>query len=384
MSCHSIPSVKNETLVVTGAAGSVGHDILYYLSIMSGVGKIIAADVAEEQCRSQIREIVVSANFLGHYPDINFRKLDLFDVKATAEAIKEIDPKVICHCATLGSWWITRLLPPEEYKKVSPLGPWLPNHLSLALNLMRSVKKAGTNTKVINAAFPDLSNVVLAKLGLTPVCGGGNMDFLCGFVRYVVSRELKIPANDVFVYGVGHHGAYYTARMGEPYYVKILARGKDVTSKFPHDKLRKMCHAEGFFDRPQLKGPLVNQFRVAASFLRNTLAVYLNTRELRMSVPGPNGFPGAYPCRLSQKGAEIALPDDLALEDAIEINETGAKFDGIETVRHDGTVVYLDQNVRNMDEVLGYHCKELRISELDERAKELNAKLKKCYQRHVA
>jgi NAD(P)-dependent dehydrogenase (short-subunit alcohol dehydrogenase family) len=375
--------MENETLMVTGAAGSVGHDILYYLSMTNGVKEIIAADVAEEQCRSQIKEIVVSANFLGYYPHISFRKLDLFDEDATAQAINEIAPKVICHCATLGSWWITRLLPPEEYKKVSPLGPWLPNHLTLALNLMRAVKKSGTNARVVNAAFPDLSNVVLAKLSLTPVCGGGNMDFLCGFVRYVVSRNLKVPANDVFVYGVGHHGAYYTARMGEPYYLKILTRGEDVTDKFPHDKLRDLCYAEGFFDRPQLKAPLANQFRVAASFLRNTLAIYFNTRELRMCVPGPNGLPGGYPCRLGQEGAEVVLPDDLTLEDAIEINEKGARFDGIEAVKDDGTVVYLDENVRNMEDVLGYQCKELRISEVDQRAKELNAKLKKCYEKHA-
>jgi len=369
--------------MVTGAAGSVGHDILYYLSVTSGVGKIIAADVAEDECQSQIKEAVVSANFLGYYPDISFRKLDLFDVDATAETIKEIDPKVICHCATLGSWWITRLLPSEVYKKISPLGPWLPNHLTLALNLMRAVKKAGTNTKVVNAAFPDLSNVVLAKLGLTPVCGGGNMDFLCGFVRYVVSRELKVPAKDIFVYGVGHHGAYYTARMGEPFYLKILARDEDVTDKFPHDKLRDLCYAERFFDRPQLKAPLVNQFRVAASFLRNTLAIYLNTRELRMCVPGPNGLPGGYPCRLSQEGAEVVLPDDLTLEDAIKINEKGSRFDGIEAVKDDGTVVYLDENARNMEDILGYHCKELRVSEVGERAKELNAKLKRCYEKYA-
>jgi hypothetical protein len=370
--------------MVTGAAGSVGHNILYYLSVTNGVGKIIAADVAEEECRSQIKEILISANFLGFYPDMNFRRLDLFDVAATAEAIKEIEPKVICHCATLGSWWITRLLPSDVYKKISPLGPWLPNHLTLALNLMRAVKKAGTNTKVVNASFPDLSNVVLGNLGLTPVCGGGNMDFLCGFVRYVVSRELKVPANDVFVYGVGHHGAYYTARMGEPYYVKILARGEDVTNKFPHNRLRDLCYAEGFFDRPQLNAPLANQFRVAASFLRNTLAIYFNTGELRMSVPGPNGLPGAYPCRLNYEGAEVVLPNDLTVEEAIEVNEKGAKFDGIEAVKDDGTVIYLDDNVRNMEDILGYSCKELRVSEIGERAKELNAKIKRCYKKYAS
>jgi hypothetical protein len=206
------------------------------------------------------------------------------------------------------------------------------------------------------------------------------MDHGCNHIRYVVSRELKVPTSNVFVYGVGHHGAFYTAKMAEPFYVKIIVGGTDVTEKFSHDRLRQMLQAEGFLDRSQLKGPLIEQFRTAASFLRNTLDVYFNTGEVRMSVPGPNGLPGSYPCRLGGGGAEVVLPDGLTLREAVEINEKGARYDGIERVKDDGTVVFLDENVEYM-KVLGYDCKELKVSESQERASELNRKLNECYEK---
>jgi len=369
------------TIMVTGAAGSVGHSIINLLSVTHGVGKIIGADADDRVCRSVVKSAVLSANFLGFYPHVSAIKIDLLDLEETSKLLAEVNPDIICHCASLGSWWITRLLPAEIYKKISSLGPWVPNHLTLTLNLMRAIRKAGIPTKVVNACIPDLSNHALGKLDLAPVCGGGNMDLLCNDIRYVVSKELKVTANNIFVYGVGHHGTYYTARMGEPFFVKILLRDKDITNEFPHERLRDLCYAERFFDRQQLKGPLTEQLPVAASFLRNTLAIYFDTGELRMSVPGPNGLPGAYPCRLSSKGAEVTIPDGLTLQEAIRINQEGARFDGIEEVKDDGSIVFLDENVRNMDEVLGYNCKELRISELGERARELNSKLNKCYER---
>jgi len=40
--------------------------------------------------------------------------VDLFDVEGTAETLKELRPKVVCNLSSLGSWWVTRLLPDEE------------------------------------------------------------------------------------------------------------------------------------------------------------------------------------------------------------------------------------------------------------------------------
>lgn len=70
------------------------------------------------------------------------------------------------------------------------------------------------------------------------------------------------------------------------------------------------------------------------------------------------------------------------MQQAIRINEEGARHDGIEKVKEDGTIVFLDENVRNMRDVLGYDCEEIKIPELRERAEELNGKLKRCYEKY--
>ena len=137
----------------------------------------------------------------------------------------------------------------------------------------------------------------------------------------------------------------------------------------------------GYAGSSQYAGALVDQMRTAASFLKNVLAVYYNTNEEMECVPGPNGLPGAYPCRLGENGAKVFVPD-IGVEEAIKINQVGGQHDGIERIKDDGTVVYMDENVEYMREVVGYDCKELKPSKSEERAWELNVLLKKLYDKY--
>jgi len=369
-------------IMITGCAGSVGHNMLYEIACMMPRFKVVGVDINEEAGQGVVEEALHIAHNLGYFPDISFRKIDLFEVAETAELMKEIKPDVICNLASLGSWWITRLLPEQVYEKICPIGPWLPNHLTLAFKLMLAIKRSGIDTKVVNGAYPDLTNVVLGKLGMPPVCGGGNMDLACERIRRLIARELKVPTSNVSIFGVGHHGTSYTSKLKGPFWLKILVGGDDVSNQFPPERVRKLYDATGFGKLIRFTGPLVEQYRTASAFLKNVLSIYFDTGDLHMCVPGPNGLPGGYPIRLSAKGAEIVLPDEITLEEAIRINEDGARWDGIEKVKDDGTVVYLDETVRNMREVLGYDCKELKVTETEERAKELNIKLKKLYEKH--
>ncbi len=66
----------------------------------------------------------------------------------------------------------------------------------------------------------------------------------------------------------------------------------------------------------------------------------------------------------------------------MDINERGARLDGIERVEDDGTVVFIEENVEYMREVVGYECEELKPSESEERARELNGLLKKLYDKY--
>ena len=370
-----------ESILLIGSAGSVGHDMMYQIASMGLPIKVIGADVDEEKGRFEVEESLHTAHNFGFYPDLSFEKINLFDIDGTSEFLKEHKPRVICNLASLGSWWITRLLPPEDYKKVGPVGPWLPNHLTLAHKLMLAVKKSGIETSVVNGAFPDATNVVLDKLGLGPVCGGGNMDLGLRRVKRVIARKMNVPFRSVQLYGVGHHGAYYTARMDGPYYVKVIVNGEDVSDQWPNEKITRLYQDAGYGVVTQYKSALVDQMRTASSFLKHVLAIYYDTNEVHTCVTGVEGLPGGYPTRLSREGAEVVLPG-ISREEAIRINEEGGKIDGIEKIKDDGTVVFCDKNVEYMREVVGYECKELKPSESEERARELNTLLKKLYDKY--
>jgi hypothetical protein len=169
--------------------------------------------------------------------------------------------------------------------------------------------------------------------------------------------------------------------MNGPYWVKIIVDGVDVTDKFPNKKITKLYVDAGYGAPGQFKSALVDQMRTASSFLKHVLAIYHNTGQVHTCVAGAAGLPGAYSCRLLEKGAEIVLPD-ISLEEAIRINEEGGMIDGIEKIKDDGTVVYCEKNVKNMREVVGYECEELKPSESMERANELNKLLMKLYDKY--
>jgi len=370
-----------DPILIIGSAGSVGHDMMYIIASKYSDIRVVGADIDEKKGRFEVDESLHVAHNMGNYPDLSFRKINLFENDETAELLKDVKPSVICNLASLGSWWVTRLLPMEVYDKICPIGPWLPNHLTLAHKLMQAIEKSGIETSVVNGAYPDLTNVVLGKIGLTPVCGGGNMDMGFGRIQRLIARDLGVPYRSVKIYGVGHHGSFYTVKMNGPFWIKIVVDGVDVSDRYPNDKIREMYSAAQYGAFSTYEGPLVEQMRTASSFLKHVLAIYHDTGEVHSCVVSPLGLPGGYPTRLSASGAEVVVPE-LGLEEAIRINEAGARIDGIERVKDDGTVVFVEENVKLMRETLGYECAELKVSESGERARELNDKLRKLYEKH--
>ena len=365
-----------DSILIIGSAGSVGHDMIYQIAAMNTPIKVIGADINHEKGKYEIEEALHVAHNLGNYPQLSYEPLNLFDIEATTEFLETHQPHVICNLASLGSWWVRRKLSPEDYAKVGPSGPWIPNHLTLAQKLMEAVKKSGIETSVVNGAYPDAVNVILSKLGYNPICGGGNMDLGLSRVKRIIARNEKAPYNSVQVYGVGHHGAYYRARMGGPFYVRILLDGEDITDRWPNEKITKHYREAGYGVVTQLHGNLVDQMRTASSFLKHVLAIYYDTKEVHTCVTGVEGLPGGYPARLSHRGAEVVLPG-ISRDEAVRINREGALIDGIREIKQDGTVVFCDENVENMRNVLGYECTELHPEESYERAQELDKLLRK-------
>jgi len=366
--------------VMLAGIGYLGGDVLEFLARTPGIGKITTVDNNEDYGTRKTNMAILGSALQGFYPEIEFIKCDISDSEKTAEIIKNIEPDLILNTTCLGSWWLLFELPKELRERVDAdagLGPFLPFHLALTYELMKAVKKANLSIPVLNSSFPDSVNPTLAKLGLAPTIGIGNIQQQIPYIQKVVSERLKVPRRNVSVFMVAHHSLNYTLwtyheTRGIPYFLKILVNDRNVTNQFD---LSELLSASSGIPRPRGK---THQQHTASCAVRLIRAMLFDTNEL-VHCPGPNGLPGAYPVWLSAKGAQIVLPEELSLEDAIRINEEAQKFDGIENIRNDGTVVFTDRAVRVMKDLFHMEYTELRARDSMERARELSQILSERY-----
>ena len=368
--------MRQPQVLIVGLGG-VGSWVLELLARTEGISYIVGADLNEEWGRRKVYNVAAGAIMQGYYPRLECVRIDLQDVDATAETIARLQPQLIFNCATLQTWWVRKQLPPQTANRLGEAGagPWLPNHLALSRKLMLAIRASGWQGHVINSGIADISNAVLAKRGLAPTIGLGNIDLLIPPLRMGVAKRLGVPVPNVSVYAIWHH--YHTSyfrkkiaglgssgsRGAPPYFLRLMVGDQDVTGQFDTDLLLYQV------SRDRFSGEHLNPV-VAASGVKNALALLRDTGLLTHS-PGPQGLPGGYPVRLSAAGAEVVLPAGVTMEQALAINEAGQRADGVERIEDDGTVVYTDKAIQIMKEVLGYDLAPLKFDECDQQAEEL-------------
>ncbi len=372
-----------ERKIMIVGLGDLGGHVLEQLVRIPGMCRIIAADINEDHAKRKVNGVIMGAFQLGYFPKVEFRRIDVNDVGGTAKILRELAPDIIYNSVTLMSWWVITTIPKELYAKLDEAryGPWLPMHLAPARKLMQAVKQSGIRTHVLNAAFPDAVNPVLGRVGLAPTTGIGNIDNLGACMRKAVAERLGIPYGDLFIYMFGHHFAtYYAARFGNtggaPYFLKIMLGDRDITKELPPEEiLAEVPRRAG-----RLSGAATHPL-TAASVVKHLLAI-LNDRKQPMLSPGPNGLSGGYTISLGGEGAELLLPEEITPEEAIKINQEGEKFEGIEEIGEDGTVIFTKKSSGIMKELLGYDCTEMKLAECDERAEELGSLYQKFIERN--
>jgi hypothetical protein len=363
---------RPEALIV--GLGGLGGWMLELLARTQGITYVVGADLNEDWGRRKVYNAASGAMLQGHYPRLAFVQMDLRDVDATAEIIARLQPQLIFNCATLQTWWLRKKLPPETSDRLTEAGsgPWLSTHLALSQKLMLAVQASGFRGHVINSGIPDISNAVLAKRGLAPTIGLGNIDLLISPIRMGVARRLDVPVRNVRVYAILHHCHTTHFRKRDsgapPYFLRLMVGDQDVTGLFDTDLLLHQVSQD------RLSG-LDGNAVVAASGVKNGLALLRDSGLLTHS-PGPQGLPGGYPVRLSAAGAEVVLPMGATMERALAYMEAGQRADGVERIEEDGTVVYTDRATQIIEEVLGYELTPLEFDACDEQAGELIARFR--------
>ncbi|MCW3975116.1 MAG: hypothetical protein NWE86_02595, partial [Candidatus Bathyarchaeota archaeon] len=311
---------------------------------------------------------------LGSYPNIEFVKLDLNTIEKTAEIIKEINPNIIMHNATMMSNLEWARLPEEITSKLISAGisNIVPCHLTLTYKLMKSVQISKTDAHVVMSPYPDVVNAALGKFGLAQnLIGLGNIDYIVPGIQKAAADKFKVSVQNVLVFLVAPYALLnYIFRYGNtgdlPYFLKIVVKGKDVTKELDIRELLK--EVSGY-----LSLLTINDlgFIAASSGVKNALAI-LNDSGIFTHAPGPLGLPGGYPIILNEKGASLALPEELTQEEAVKINQRVIKeVDGVERIEDNGTTVFTDKCADAWREVFNYDCKELKIEDSEKRAKEI-------------
>jgi hypothetical protein len=366
--------------------GELGGIVLEYMCRIPGICDIVTADSNADWGFRKTNSAIEGASYMGLYPNIKFHSIDLLNIEKTAESLKKINPTIICNGTTLQSWWVVNELPPEVnakiYKDRCAIGPWTAMHLALTAKLMKAVKISGIDTYVVNTSYPDATHPSLARIGLAPTVGVGNMDLAVPYIQKAASELLNVPMKNVGVELIAHHyHAYYWCRYGTgsevPFYLRVYVGKEDVTDQLGEMK-QFIVELPKRGMRPAGRH---GQFVVAGSCLKNIMAIFNDTGEITHA-PGPQGLEGGYPVRLSRKGAEVVLPKGLTLRQAREFNLEAQQHDGVQEIKANGDVVVTDEAYVTFKELLDIDCRVITIEDSYEQAMELRKKFHEFARKH--
>lgn len=299
-------------------------------------------------------------------------ELGLHQIDESAAVIARIRPDIILNCASLQPWHWLRDLPASLQADLDDAqsGPWLPMHLAPAYDLMRAVVSSGVKALTVNAAYPDVVNMVLDKVGLAPDVGVGNIASLIPAMRLSIARLALCDSQQVQVkLAAQHFLSLQLARMGVParahYRLAYRIDGKDCTGAFDDALIfNGVCtHFRSLDD----------QFLTAASAV-SVIENLFSLNEAETHAPGPHGLPGGYPVRIGMGQVLLSLPYGVSRSDAISVNQLGQRQDGIREVHADGRVSFQSRQMAIMESLLGYSAQCLHVTDVHGWAEELGRK----------
>ena len=342
---------------------SIGELATHLLEVVARTdifSTIVVASRDFEKAQKRVNNAVLGAGIEGHFPRVIAEQLDVHGNDFSAR-LREINPDFIFSAPSLLPWW-----------KLAPSGIDIPFagytalHLSLMQKFRNQISKANVNSVWIGASFPDVINAMLNRTGFGPDFGIGNVQEPIAKIQIGVGRLLNCAPNDVDVKLVAQHAFEYfvlndhAPEQLPPYLLKVTLAGKDVT------QIAKNVLREAF------PFPYDLHFnRVTASSALVALQALTGETEKSIHLPGIGTLVGGYPVRASKSGIMIDLPDEWSLIQAIEVNEASLKWDGIDEMAQDGTIVFTAKTQVALHKLLGKNIETLSTEIAQDQANDL-------------
>ena len=357
---------RDRTVLLAGLGG-VGYEALQILCGDPAIDKVVATDVLSDVGQTRTNTARYQALQLGRNPKVEFATLDLLDVDATAALLADVEPDVVLTAATLLRYSPFEELPEEQRDKLigfTSTGPGyaciVPGQIPLAHNVLRATEKADVQQPaVVNVSMPDVVNPALARAGYEPLVGSGNVGHLVPPIKRVASELYDVPMSEVSAYVVAGHSIihpmlFYGSTGDVPFYAKVLVDGTDVTDEIDLDAEFQSRNLP-FPSEPSAREISILTGTHSARIVR----AVLSDAGTVTHAPGPNGKEGGYPVRLDRDGATVVLPDGISLPEAEALNREGLRYDGVQRIENDGTIVFTDTARDAMDDVLGVDVKRV-------------------------
>jgi hypothetical protein len=340
------------------------------------VGRVVAISRDPERALQVAGQARVIAGLAGGAQRVEGATADVGDVAATAATLAALAPDVIVLGASRHTWWRT----PEGLDQL-PYGAWVALHVGLTRDLMLARGAAGIRAPVVALPYPDAVGPILAPLGLSPELGAGNVAEIAAKLAMLAAVAEDARREDVDVRLIAHHAVERVAfsafsRLGgdvdrvdpgpPPWRAVVKIRGAEV----PLDRVRE------WFGAPHPLLPGRKTHVVTATAAAAVVDALLADTPRRVHVPAPGGRPGGYPARVSAAGVELDLPDGVSESEAIAINATAARWDGIEQIDSEGTVTFTRDVADTAQRVLGWSIDRIAVGDIDAVTAELEARLR--------
>jgi len=372
-----VAAVEKPRIMLVGM-GNLSSNLLSLLLLDPATDRIVLAGRDIEKCRRRANLARFTAYNLDAVAVPEVVQIDLHDVDRTSETLAVVKPDIIFMGASLQSWRRITELPSEAFEALdeAQFGPWLPMHLTLNYLLMQAVRRSGISCKVVNAAFPDAVGPVLAKVGLAPTIGIGNVANIVPALVYAAASLLEVDPSRVEVRLVAqHYFSHYVPRFGTPgrsrYHLSVRVDGESLHTQV--DDAAIFAQLNGHLKR---LGGIDGQVLTASSAAR-IIKGLVSEAPIRAHAPAPDGLPGGYPIRLSRSAIALDLADGMDCQEAIQINEACQQADGIEAIDADGTVTFAEAEMEIMHKLIGYRCRTMKLSQSANWADELGKKYAK-------
>jgi hypothetical protein len=329
---------RNHVLLV--GIGDLGSRIAELLVREPAVGGLVFTGRSPDRGRREAARLSERTR-----APVRFARLDAADQGAVEALLEREEPEVVVHCASLLSPWAIAGRSGRAAVRIrsAGFGLQLPAQLPLIATVMRAARAIGFTGAVINCSYPDLTNVVLGRIGFAPTIGAGNVAMIEHRVRSAIENRAT-GAKSGLVRVLAHHAHVDGALSSLP--------EPDRPDPPPHVYLGEVGTQadELAYAGPPLPAARTRNALTAAVAVPLVRAL-LNGGTLRTSAPGPNGLPGGYPVVVEHGRVALDLPASVDVAAAVEFQTRSARLDGIDRVDGDGTVSFTPAAARAVEEV---------------------------------